>query len=91
MVEEHAVLVSKNMYRKIDRDIPERKGRFTAYSKHYRALVKNKEVYPVKILDKYLPKNNPEYNLYKYSLMQIVEEAYTKYYNFKVDSLRNAK
>lgn len=90
IVEEHALEVSKNLYRRID-TIQDRKEKFISYSKAYRGLIKNKEVYPVKVLNKYLPKDCPEYNLYKSSLVQITEDIYVKYYNSKIDSLRNAK
>ena len=90
IVEEHALQVSKNLYRRIE-NIPDRKEKFISYSKAYRGLIKNKEVYPVKVLNKYLPKDCPEYNLYKSSLVQMTEDIYVKYYNSKIDSLRNSR
>lgn len=90
IVEDHALKVSKNLYRRVD-TISDRTERFVAYSKAYRALLKKKEVYPVKVLNKFLPKECPEYNLYKSSLVQITEDIYSKFYHSKVDSLRSAR
>lgn len=90
IVENHATKVCRNMYNNID-TISDKREKLVLYSKHHRALIKAKEVYPVKVLDKYIPKSSPEYNLYKSSLVQIVEDVYTKYYNFKLDSLRKAQ
>ena len=90
IVEDHALKVSKNLYKRVD-TISDRTERFVEYSKAYRSLVKNKAVYPVKVLNKYLPKDCPEYNLYKSTLVQMTEDVYSKFYHSKVDSLRNTK
>ncbi len=90
IVIDYAKEQSKKSFSVVD-TIEVRNQKFAAYSKIYRSLVKDKEVFPVQVLDKYMPKDSPEYNLYKTSLMQLVEDEYTKYYQFKVDSLRSTK
>ncbi len=90
IVIEKANAQCRRLFKDLD-TISIRKDRFIAYSKLHKQMIREKEVLPVQVLDKYLPKDSPEYNLYKSSLVQLAEDVYTQYYNFKGDSLRNVK
>lgn len=90
IVIEKANAECRKLYKNVD-TISIRKDKFIAFTRYYRQLKKEKDSLPILVLDKYLPKESPEYNLYKSSLVQLTEDIYTQYYNFKVDSLRNTK
>lgn len=68
--------------------MPSNKEKIICFAKEYKVLLKEKEEYPHKILDKYLPKACPEYNLYMTSLVKLKEDIYQKFFNETIDSLK---
>lgn len=89
IVMEHAKAECFRVFNEID-TIPSARDKFIALSKAHRQLLYNKNAYPTLVLDEYLPKNCPEYNLYRSSLVQLVEDIYSQLVNDKRDSLRKA-
>lgn len=87
IVIEHAKAECLRLFSQID-TMASPKDKFIALSKAHKQLLYNKNEYPMLVLDKYLPENSPEYNLYKSSLVQLVEDTYSQYINDKRDSLR---
>lgn len=68
--------------------IPVTKRKIINFAKNYKILLRDKEEYPRKILDKYLPISCPEHNLYMTSLVKLTEDIYQKFFSETLDSLR---
>lgn len=64
------------------------KGQIMAINEENKKFNANKEKYPTSILNKYLKKQSPEYNLYKTSLIKLSEDLFSEFYYRKLDSLR---
>lgn len=87
LVIEHATQKCRCMISSID-TVKIEKRKIGRFYDAYKDILRNKEKYPVTIMDKCLPKNCPEYNLYKTSLIKLAEDIYNNFYTKKADSLR---